>query len=219
MTAVMLKIFDKPPINRREILRYAGCKASDSSTEALLDGCIAEAEGCLVYKVCYSETNVGIHNGICLFDGFEVSSKGLASNLAGCQRAVILGATVGVGLDRLIAKYSLLSPARAVMLQALGAERIESLCDLFCRWYEAERNVGLKPRFSPGYGDLSLECQKDIFSRLDLTKHLGVTLNGSLLMSPSKSVTAFAGITDEKYYNCNRDKCTYCENKGCAYRG
>ena len=87
-----------------------------------------------------------------------------------------------------------LSPARAVMLQALGTERVESLCDIFCEDFGIDNSVVLKPRFSPGYGDLSLDTQKDIFSVLNCPKNIGVYLNDSLLMSPSKSVTAFAGI-------------------------
>ena len=54
--------------------------------------------------------------------------------------------------------------------------------------------VFLKPRFSPGYGDLPLSMQTDIFRVLDCPRKVGLTLNNSLLMSPSKSVTAIMGI-------------------------
>ena len=52
----------------------------------------------------------------------------------------------------------------------------------------------LKPRFSPGFGDLSLENQKKIFSFLRCSQQIGLTLNDSLVMSPEKSVTAFIGL-------------------------
>jgi 5-methyltetrahydrofolate--homocysteine methyltransferase len=71
---------------------------------------------------------------------------------------------------------------------------VRELCDEFCKDIKAELNVNLKPRFSPGYGDLDLSCQKDIFKLLDCSKKIGLTLNDSLLMSPTKSVTAFVGI-------------------------
>ena len=83
------------------------------------------------------------------------------------------------------------------MFQALGAERIESLCDTFCNDMNNELGVRLKPRFSAGYGDLPLEVQKDIFRVLDCPRKIGLTLNDSLLMSPTKSVTAIVGIEDE----------------------
>ena len=107
-----------------------------------------------------------------------------------------MGATVGIALDRLIAKYSRISPAKALLLQALGAERIEALCDTFCDDIQKAHKIALKPRFSAGYGDLPLDTQNSIFGLLNLPKNIGLTLNDSMLMSPSKSVTAFIGIQE-----------------------
>ena len=117
--------------------------------------------------------------------------------MRGCKRAVVFAATVGIGLDRLIAKYGRLSPSKALMLQAIGAERIEALCDAFCAELAAKLDCKLRPRFSPGYGDFPITAQKELFAVLDCTRQIGVTLNDSLLMSPTKSVTAIVGIIDE----------------------
>ena len=99
--------------------------------------------------------------------------------------------------DRLIKKYSISSPVRAVVFQAIGSERVESLCDVFCA--DVEKKIGKKcrPRFSPGYGDLPLEFQKTVFSCLEPSR-IGVSLSGELFMTPSKSVTAIIGIQKEK---------------------
>ena len=59
-----------------------------------------------------------------------------------------------------------------------------------------ELGTTLKPRFSAGYGDLPLATQKDIFSALGLDKNLGVLLGDGLLMTPTKSVTAFVGLCE-----------------------
>ena len=91
-------------------------------------------------------------------------------------------------------KYGKLSPTKALFFQAIGAAGIETLCDIFSEDIKKELNVNLKPRFSPGFGDLELTTQKDIFKVLDCSKKIGLTLNDSLLMSPTKSVTAFVGI-------------------------
>ncbi|MCR5275107.1 MAG: Vitamin B12 dependent methionine synthase activation subunit, partial [Clostridiales bacterium] len=48
--------------------------------------------------------------------------------------------------------------------------------------------------FSPGYGDLPIEVQKEFLPLLDAERRLGITLSDSYLMSPSKSVTAIIGI-------------------------
>ena len=77
-----------------------------------------------------------------------------------------------------------------------GLERIEALCDDFCNDIQNTLKTQLKPRFSAGYGDLPLDTQKQIFSLLNLSKNIGLTLNDSLLMSPTKSVTAFIGMQE-----------------------
>ena len=166
---------------------------------------------------------------VCDFGCFSVHSDQLAKNLQGCSKVLLLAATAGVGIDRLIGKYGRLAPSKALLFQAIGAELVESVCDAFSEEYEKEHNCILRPRFSPGYGDLSLESQKDIFAVLEPARKIGLTLNDSLLMSPSKSVTAFAGITDciekrgvqdlaECENNKIQNKCGSCEKKDCAYR-
>ena len=195
---VIVKSFTSPPICEKEILRYARCKDDTPTLLSLLRECHAEAEFKLTYKVCYIELELTVREDVCDFGVFKLNSKGLASNLKGSDSVIIFAATVGIELDRLIAKYSRISPSKALFMQALGAERIEALCDAFCDSLISEKGVLLRPRFSPGYGDLPLEVQKDIFSLLECHKRIGVSLNESLLMSPSKSVTAFVGLEVQK---------------------
>ena len=190
------KIYESPAVREKEILRYAGCAEADGATSALMADCLAEALGALTYKVCWREMNVDFQDGVCDFDTFSVFSHQLTRNLEGCTSVMLFAATVGVGMDRLIAKYSRIAPSRALMMQAIGAERIEALCDAFVTDWSAENARNLRPRFSPGYGDLSLDVQKEIITLLDTPRQIGLSLNDSLLMSPTKSVTAFAGITN-----------------------
>lgn len=213
---VYTKTYGAPPFNEKEALRYAGCKKTDESIRALLAACFEEATDKLIYKVCYRELPVVITDDHCDFGLFQMSSRGLAKNLQGCERVILLAATVGVEFDRLIAKYSRLSPAKALLLQAIGAERIEALCDTFCGSLAKETDLQTRPRFSPGYGDLALAEQKKIFSVLDCEKRIGLFLNDSLLMSPSKSVTAFMGLSRT---GIKSSKCSTCDQTDCAYRG
>lgn len=192
---VLMKTYAQPAVCKKEILRYAGCKFSvvDETIENLLEECLAEVLPRLKFKACYIELSLAIAEDICDFGSFRLQSKDLIKNLKGCETIILFAATIGVEIDRLIGKYSHISPSKAIMMQAIGAERIESLCDAFCEDVK-KRGYVLRPRFSPGYGDLSLETQKDIVRVLDCGKNIGVFLNDSLLMSPSKSVTAFVGI-------------------------
>lgn len=197
MSEITLSFYTETPFDKKEICRYLGAKEPDEELMKLIDECIKECEGVSKFSVLYTVSDLSINENEIGFDTFSATSNALSKNLEKCEKAVIFAATTGIGIDRLISKYTVVSPARAVILQAIGAERIESLCDTFNEEmrlkYETE-GYSLRPRFSPGYGDLPLETQKDIFALLDCQKKLGLILNSNLLMSPSKSVTAFIGI-------------------------
>ncbi len=210
-----VKNYSPPPVRRQEILRYAGVKGDASNIQALLDECLQEAELKLSYRVCWESVPVFQKDGVLDLGFAEVPSRDLAKNLKSCEKAILFAATVGPQLDMLIARYSRISPAKALLLNAIGAERIESLCDLFCYERKAQGDC-LRPRFSPGYGDLPLSFQKDIFRALDCPGKIGLTLNESLVMSPSKSVTALTGIGKQV---CDQPAgCAACAKPDCAYR-
>lgn len=223
---VVTKTYQEPPVCKKEILRYAGCKGeSEATVQALLEECLEEVLPKLSYKVCYMELPLGIKGNTCDFGCMKLESKDLVKNLQGCEKIILFAATIGVEIDRFIQRYGHLSPAKAMMMQAIGAERIESLCDAFCSDLESGTAVP-RPRFSPGYGDLPLEIQKDIFAILSCSKHIGLSLNDSLLMSPTKSVTAFVGMQVSDMNRMGNDKagkekkhsCLNCSKTDCAYR-
>ncbi len=123
--------------------------------------------------------------------------QALSRHLQNCPKVILFAATVGLTIDRMIQRHFVTEPAIAVWLNAIGSERVEALCRLFCTELKADYAAeGLVPieRFSPGYGDLPLAFQKDIFTLLDCPRKIGVTLNQSLLMSPEKSVSALVGL-------------------------
>lgn len=191
MNTIEIKKYSAPALQKDEILRYLG---TDKVDKAVLNECLSLSERELVFKVCYTTLPLSLKNDVCDFKDFSVRSSDLAKNLRDCDKVFLFAATVGVGIDRLILKYSRLSPVKAVMLDAIGTERIETLCDRFCDNIRGLHNVETQPRFSPGYGDLPLETQIQIMSVLNPPKHIGVTLTDSLLLTPTKSVTAFIGI-------------------------
>lgn len=195
-STVYIKSYNAPEIDKKEILRYAGVNQPDRETLALLDRTIMESSDVFSYKVTYSRYPIRV-DGDSLDLGFaKACSRSLSICLKECDEIIVFCATVGVELDRLIKRYSLISPAYAVMLQAFGSERVEALCDSFCADMAEEIGRALRPRFSPGYGDLSLEIQRDIFSALQPQK-IGVSLGENLFMTPSKTVTAIIGIKKE----------------------
>jgi len=243
--SAFLKIYNyenKPElctVNKNEIMRYAGMLgANEDFSMQVLDSCIKEALDVSTYRVsyavyCHDDNSDKAFSGL-PFDA--ATSTNLMKNLNGCSKTVMFAATIGAAIDRLITRYSRISPVKALFFQAIGAERIEKLCDVFCDDIAKGNIENLKsdcgyithPRFSPGYGDLPLSVQKDFFRVLDCNRKLGLTLNDSLLMSPSKSVTAIVGIenkcthsgggNDDVKYERQLHNCDECSLLGCEYR-
>ena len=219
MYPVYTEIFPAPPVSRTEILRYAGAREATPELEALLEEVLSEAQELLTYKVCWQKLPVSQ-----TADGLDLTfaktgSQKLGSHLEGCSHIVLFAATVGIGLDRRIARYGRTSPAKALLLQAMGAERIEALCNAFSQKIKtatAPEGLHTTSRFSPGYGDLSLELQRDIFRTLNCAGRIGLTLNDSLIMSPSKSVTAIIGIG--KPCRDAAAGCSGCTKRDCIHR-
>ena len=186
---VETKTYSLPPVDKAEVLRYSGCAAETEDVSALLETSVSLICEKISPAVCFCTLPFSADGDLCSLGTIRFRSADLARHLSGISRVALFAATVGIEPDRLIIRYGRLVPSRGVMLSAVADERIEALCDMFCR------DIGAKsPRFSPGYGDLPLEIQKDIFALLNCSKNVGLTLNGSLLMSPSKSVTAIVGI-------------------------
>ncbi len=178
-----------PEVSRKEVLRYARAGDGGEREHILLDECLTELLPHLTYRIAWAEYPIQIAEN-CLDLGFaRTVSADLAKNLRNCGRIAVFAATIGFAPDRLAQKYSRLSPVKALFLESIGSERIEALCDTFCMEFP-----GARPRFSPGYGDLALELQRDLITTLDCPRKIGLTLNESLLLSPSKSVTAILGL-------------------------
>ena len=158
------------------------------------------------YRITVAEKTVTLHAEN---EDVTFESEGLVRNLTGCCGAVLLAATIGPACDMLVRRASITSAADSAVYQAAGAAAIEAFLDDYNdklkASYEA-RGLFLRPRFSPGYGDLKLEHQKDWFRLLDITKQIGIELTDSLLMVPTKSVTAIIGIGIDK----SKTGCTGC---------
>ena len=135
---------------------------------------------------------VGIEENRVILDGFSVASGALSSYLKGCRETYIFALTLGSSIDRLIKKKKTLSLADGFVYDAVSSAVTEGACDaaekkLFC-------TAPTKNRYSPGYSDCPLTVQKDLLGILSADKLIGIKLLDSLLMTPMKSVTAFAAI-------------------------
>ena len=185
-----------PSVDRAEAMSYMGVCHPSESDERLLSRAEDELLAELTPRVCYRELPLSVDGSTVRLGDAVCRSEDLARRLRGADSAIVFVATVGTSPDRLIGRYSRLSPSVALAVSALGSERVEALCDELCATVcdGLGEGVSLLPRFSPGYGDLSLDFQREIFRLLSPERNIGVTLGERLLMSPTKSVSAIIGI-------------------------
>ena len=88
---IAVRTLTPPPVCEREILRYAGCREADEGVRALLAECLNEALPVLSYTVCFREIDPA---------PFTARSAQLTRHLDGCERVVLMAATLGLGMDR-----------------------------------------------------------------------------------------------------------------------
>lgn len=148
-------------------------------------------------KYCYTKTLVRLLPTGKLDLGYtRLESKDLSKNLSDCTQVYTFAVTLGLQIDRTIAKLAVSSPGKAFAVDALASAYAESIADTLSQMFQEElpENYTLASRFSPGYGDLSLSVQPTILDVLEASKHIGITLGSNLLMTPRKSITALQGV-------------------------
>ena len=184
------------PFDEKEILRYAMMPSFAPKPEELpLQECLKAAKGAAQCRAVWRRYPLS-RDGETLDLGFtKTESKDLKQHLEGCGEILLFACTAGAEMDRRIARAKLLSPAKGLLMHAIGAQQVEGGCDRLCASLADQfPDRQLTDRFSPGYGDLTLEMQRDVMTALDCGRTVGITLTDSLLMTPSKSVTAIIGM-------------------------
>jgi hypothetical protein len=196
------------PFDEREILRYAMLPSFAPPPEELpLEECLKAAKGAALCRAVWRRYPVS-RDGETLDLGFaRTESTDLRRHLEGCGEILLFACTAGAETDRRIARAKLQSPAKGLLMHAIGAQQVEGACDRLCRQLaELFPDRQLTDRYSPGYGDLPLAMQREVFAALDCERTIGVTLTESLLMTPSKSVTAIIGMK-EREQACDSRNC------------
>ena len=205
--------FEDLKIDKNEIFRYLGYPLSKineltetSSEMQMIQESILmmkkniQPQG-VYQKFKITSTEKEKSENIIKFADARIQSKDLSKNLSNCESVIIFAITIGSGADLLIKKYSKINPALATILQATGSMLVESYADKLNELINNEaKQIGYKthPRFSSGYGDLSLSTQNIFFRLLNCTQKIGLTLMDSFIMAPEKSITAFIGLEKEE---------------------
>lgn len=208
--------------DRQEVIRYLGGKGLTLTEEmqALIDTCMQEVESAAEPKCVMRRFPLKLEENVITAGGLSMTSKHLARNLKDCEEVVFFAATLGSGVDRLLQKYLKLQVSKAVVVQAAAAAAIEAYCNQCQKQLEdavAAEGFFVRPRYSPGYGDLPLTVQRAFLEVLQAGKTTGIVLTDGDIMLPEKSVTAIMGLSRLKT-GCHAAGCEVCDKQNCAYR-
>lgn len=130
----------------------------------------------------------------------RLEGESIQKHLAGAVAVGVMAVTVGMGVERELRRLSLSDPVAQVIFDAAGTtavERAADACEASIVAAAHDRGLYTNFRFSPGYGDMPLSAQPVLLATLDAQRKLGITLSKSLLMTPTKSVTAVVGLFGE----------------------
>ena len=147
-------------IKQSEVLRYLGYRgqrADEAITEQIRE-CIHEMLRVIQPRCVYRRFPLTfLEEDTMEAGGLVLKSRNLSTNLRGCREVIYFAATLGNGVDRLMTRFGRLNITKAAILQAVGAAAMEAYCDQCQRSLEEDlqaEHLYLRPRFSPGYGDL-----------------------------------------------------------------
>ena len=163
-------------------------------------------------KYAFAEYEIQVNQGEVIFPDCKIiKSQTLAQHLCGSGKCAVMAATLGHEVDRILRRLQYSDMAKAVAADECASALVEEICD------SAEKEIAQKAmkqgyfttsRYSPGYGDFSLDNQVTV---LELAGIRGVSITEDNLLLPQKSVTAIIGYSKEKPLYAN--KCSACSSK------
>ena len=154
-------------------------------------------EGCIEPRCVWGRFRIAHLDGGIELCGAEIFSRNIARLTERSDECILLAATLGHEVDRQIALAQRKNMLEGVALDACAGVRIDAYIDGYVLDEivpSLREGESLTHRFSPGYGDLSMNVTEEILAVLDATKRIGVSVTKSLMMTPMKSVTAIIGV-------------------------
>lgn len=212
-------------INKNEVLRYLGYNGQEIQEDLknLIEDCRNETRAISNTKYIYEYFDIEhTSQGIKVVNSDTTFiSNDIKNHLKDCHSIVIMAVTAGANIEKNIKLMEKTNLTKALIMDACATTLVEEVCDEIEKAIKIQaesKKLNITSRFSPGYGDLSLEAQKDIVSLINSNRRIGLNLSSNNILFPRKSVTAIIGIGKiEKKNNIN--KCINCNKKDtCLFR-
>ena len=185
-----------------QIYNYLGFKGVQPSeeTDGLIQSCFTEVKQTAQFNYLYK--------------AFDTPPEFLQKQpytdfLKGATGVILSAMTIGAEIDRKIHKLNRTDLTRAIIFDACASAYLEARAD------DYEKTIGdnLTYRFCPGYGGSSTDDLKHIFDLIRPEK-IGITINESNFMLPSKSMAGIIGIGKRQAKSC---EACFMQNN-CRYR-
>ena len=208
--------------NRNEVLLYLGWRGTeiDEDVSVAINNAIEITMNKIHPRFIWKEFSIDKSSWTLVDTDFELKGNDIKALLSDCDSVILMCATLGAEMDLEITKAKPRSLTNSIILDSCGSAAIETVCDEATKIISNDGfvNKHFTDRFSPGYGDFPIECQKDFIKILDTSRQIGLTLTESLIMIPRKSVTAIIGVANTPQTKRFRG-CAYCSMfENCTYR-
>ena len=217
---------DNLKIPKDEVLRYLGYKAEkqslDKSLNELVASVIEESKNLIEPKFIFHKYGTEVKEDGVYFEGTNLVLTGndIRNHLKDSKESVLMAVTVGNKIEQRIKLYEKISMTKALILDSCATTAVEEICDVIediVKKEAEDKGLSITFRYSPGYGDLPLEVQRDLVNTLGAEKRIGLTVSSHYLLFPRKSVTAIIGLTTSKEER--KKGCEVCKNyENCSFR-
>lgn len=217
-------------IDEREVLRYLQYKNQDieSDLSDKIKQCIKKTKEIInprfifrKYEIKKSKFSNKKNEVYLEGSNLTLQSDDVYNLLLECDECILMSVTLGLEIEREIRKLTYTDLTKGIIIDACATTAIEEACDI------VQDNIAKKLlkedkyityRYSPGYGDLSIEKNLDINNLLNSQKEIGLTVTDSGIMIPRKSVVALIGVSHKGIGNTKKS-CKNCNNRhNCDYK-
>lgn len=182
-------------------LKYLGHTNQEltESFDSLLNECVKEVIEIAQLKVYWQRYSLEHPLRVEELD-ILISSESLESNLENCKECIVIASTLGVQIDKKIKYYSSYNMSKGIVFDAVASAYLEVGCDEYEDKYLPENR---SYRYAPGYSDIPLSLNRLFATRMNLYKHLGVSIDQNDLFIPMKTMLGIIGIGEvEKTKSC-----------------
>jgi hypothetical protein len=191
-------------INRTSVLSLLGYKRGKTKLSEpagkVLEAAFKRAEGLIHPQGVYlikrikekSHETITFINSQVFFRG-----KSISRLLSRSSAAALMAVTIGLKLEETIAQETQAGNLeKALALDVIGSEAAEAAAEalnVHLISLARQEKLLLTRRYSPGYGDFSLDNQSQLFHALSL-EDLGISIDENFVLTPKKTITAVIGV-------------------------